>query len=54
MPKYIIAWTERYERIVERKDLDEAAQHARFAVAQKPGAVLLSVEEVKDEPQSTK
>jgi hypothetical protein len=49
MAKYVIAWTERYERIVERKDINEAAQHAKFAVAQRPGAVLLSVEEVKDE-----
>jgi len=52
MAKYVIAWTERYERIVERKDINEAAQHAKFAVAQRPGAVLLSVEEVKDGTQS--
>lgn len=52
MAKYVIAWTERYERIVERKDLNDAAQHAKFAVAQRPGAILLSVEEVKDEPST--
>lgn len=43
--KFVIAWTERYEKIIERPTLEEAAQHAKFAVAQRPGAVLLSVEQ---------
>jgi len=41
--KFVIAWTERYEKVIERPTLEDAAQHAKFAVAQKPGAVLLSV-----------
>jgi hypothetical protein len=49
VPKFVVAWTERYEKIVERADIEAAAQHAKFAVAQRPGAILLSVEEVKDE-----
>lgn len=49
--KYLYAWTERFERIVERPSLDDAAQAARFEVAHKPGAVLLSVEEIECQKQ---
>lgn len=48
MAKYCVRWTETFERIVERKTIEDAAQHAKFAVAQKPGAVLLAVEEIKE------
>lgn len=48
MAKFCVAWTERYERIIERPSIEEAAQHARFAVAQKPNAVLLSVELIEE------
>lgn len=46
--KFCIRWTETHERIIERPSLDEAAQHAKFAVVQKPGAVLLAVEQIKE------
>lgn len=48
MAKFCVAWMEKYERIIERPTLEEAAQHAKFAVAQKPNATLLSVETIEE------